>query len=106
MRGSNGSGSTRSPMPVTRARPPTRQNGTSAPRPTATSRSVDAGPAQHRGGVGGPAAEAGAGGDALVDGDVRGAPDGAQGPRDEVVVVGRHVGAGAPHHRARRRRRR
>src|SRR5204862_17689 len=36
-RDSNGSGSTTSPTPLTRALPPTRQNGTSAPRLRASS---------------------------------------------------------------------
>ena len=63
----SGSGSSTSPMPVTRARPPRRQNGTSAPRRHGHVEVVAAGPAQHGGGVGRAAAEAAAGGDALVD---------------------------------------
>ena len=71
VRASNGSGSTTSPTPRTRARPPTRQKGTSAPSDAASAEVVAPGPAQHGGGVGRAPAEAGAGGDALVQPHVR-----------------------------------
>ena len=54
-------------MPRTRARPPTRQNGTSAPRRDGGDEVVEAGPAQHRRGVGRAAAEPAAVRDPLVD---------------------------------------
>ena len=53
------------------------------------------GPPQHRGGVGRPAAEAGAGGDALLEPHVGRAPGEGEGPAHEVVVGGLDGEAGA-----------
>ena len=82
-------------MPATRARPPTRQNGTSAPSAAAADEVVVAGPAQHGGGVRRAAAEPAAVGDLLVD--VHGGPP----PGDAraratrlVPSVGHTVGVG------------
>ena len=86
-------GVTRSPMPRTRARPPTRQNGTSAPRRAATSEVVDAGPPQYRRRVGRAPSQAGAGGDLLLDVHARRPPDQRERAADQIRVVHRHAAA-------------
>ena len=99
MRASNGSGSTTSPMPVTRARPPTRQNGTSAPsadghvevgrrRPSAARRRrrPTRRRARRRRGC------------ACRRSTCAVRPTARSARAHEVVVVGGHVGADAPHH--------
>ena len=80
-----------SPIPRTLARPPTRQNATSAPITAAAAGVVEAGPPQHRGGVARTAAQAAAVRDALVDRDVGAALDEPQRLGDEVAVVGGHT---------------
>ena len=93
-------------MPVTRARPPTRQNGTSAPERRATAGSSHAGPAQHRGGVGRTAAEARRRpGCACRCARRRRRPTSGERPAHEVGVVVGHTGGAAPR-RSRGRRRR
>ena len=106
--GTKGLGSTTSPMPVTRARPPTRQKATSAPRRGGGHEVGVTRPSQHRCGVGRASAESRPGRDALGDHDPGSPSRQRQGPAHQVVVAAPDaVGLGAggvDRPRARRRR--
>ena len=83
-------------MPVTRARAADDAEGDVGAEAGCGLEVTEAGPAQHGGGVGGPAAEAGAGGDALLEPHVgRAARARAEGPAHQVVVGGLDSEAGA-----------
>ena len=89
VRSTCGNGSTTSPTPVTRARPPATQNGTSAPEAEGNGDVVDARPAQHCRGVRRSAAEPATVGDLLVEVHCRRATDGGKRLGDEVGGVRR-----------------
>ena len=79
-------------MPVTRARPPTRQNGTSAPSPAASSRSSTPAHRSTAAASAEPPPSPPPAGMRLVSATWAARPTRGQRPAHEVVVVGRHAG--------------